>query len=37
MPTAKKRILVIVTNADEYQKVGLRTGLWLGELHHEGL
>jgi putative intracellular protease/amidase len=28
------RILVIVTNAGEYEKVGYRTGLWLGELTH---
>ncbi|SFE22674.1 type 1 glutamine amidotransferase domain-containing protein [Nitrosomonas sp. Nm166] len=28
------RILIIVTNADEYEKVGFRTGLWLGELTH---
>ena len=34
MPTATNKILIIVTNADEYQKVGLRTGLWLGELVH---
>jgi putative intracellular protease/amidase len=34
MPVAKNKILIIVTNADEYQKVGLRTGLWLGELTH---
>lgn len=34
MSTAAKKILIIVTNADEYQKVGLRTGLWLGELVH---
>ncbi|MFI6689626.1 type 1 glutamine amidotransferase domain-containing protein [Streptomyces sp. NPDC050485] len=34
MPAAKNKILIIVTNADEYQKVGLRTGLWLGELTH---
>lgn len=34
MPTATNRILIIVTNADEYRKVGLRTGLWLGELVH---
>lgn len=27
-----KRILIIVTNAGEFEKVGLRTGLWLGEL-----
>ncbi|MCP2256548.1 putative intracellular protease/amidase [Streptoalloteichus tenebrarius] len=28
------RILVIVTSAGEYEKVGFRTGLWLGELTH---
>ncbi|NMN95596.1 type 1 glutamine amidotransferase domain-containing protein [Antrihabitans stalactiti] len=28
------RILVIVTNVNEYEKVGYRTGLWLGELTH---
>jgi putative intracellular protease/amidase len=28
------RILVIVTNVGEYEKVGYRTGLWLGELTH---
>lgn len=27
-----KRILIIVTNAGEFEKVGFRTGLWLGEL-----
>lgn len=31
MATAK-RMLVIVTNAGEFEKVGFRTGLWLGEL-----
>lgn len=31
---ATKRILVIATNAREYEKVGMRTGLWLGELTH---
>ncbi len=31
---ATKKILVIVTNAREYEKVGMRTGLWLGELTH---
>ncbi|KAJ3063973.1 hypothetical protein HK102_008336, partial [Quaeritorhiza haematococci] len=31
---ATNRILAIVTSADEYQKVGYRTGLWLGELTH---
>lgn len=28
------KILVVVTNADQYQKAGYRTGLWLGELTH---
>ena len=28
------RILIIVTNADQFQKVGWRTGLWFGELTH---
>jgi putative intracellular protease/amidase len=28
------KMLVIVTNADEFEKVGFRTGLWLGELTH---
>lgn len=28
------RILIIVTNAGEFEKVGWRTGLWLGELTH---
>jgi putative intracellular protease/amidase len=28
------RILIIVTNVDEYDRVGFRTGLWLGELTH---
>ncbi len=28
------RILVIVTNVGEYETVGYRTGLWLGELTH---
>ena len=31
-PAAK--VLVVVTNADRYEKVGYRTGLWLGELTH---
>lgn len=31
---ATNRILIIVTNAGEYEKVGMRTGLWLGELTH---
>ncbi len=29
-----KRILAIVTNVSEYEKVGYRTGLWLSELTH---
>lgn len=33
MPATKK-ILVVVTNVDEYEKTGMRTGLWLGELTH---
>lgn len=32
--TKTKKILIIVTNVPEYQKVGFRTGLWLGELTH---
>jgi putative intracellular protease/amidase len=28
------KMLIVVTSADEYQKVGYRTGLWLGELTH---
>jgi putative intracellular protease/amidase len=32
--TEKKKILIIVTNAGDYEKVGFRTGLWLGELTH---
>lgn len=28
------RILIVVTNVGEYEKVGFRTGLWLGELTH---
>lgn len=28
------RILAVVTNASSYEKVGYRTGLWLGELTH---
>lgn len=31
---ATNRILIIVTNAGEYDQVGMRTGLWLGELTH---
>ena len=29
-----KKILIIVTSVPEYEKVGYRTGLWLGELTH---
>lgn len=29
-----KKILVVCTNVDQYEKVGYRTGLWLGELVH---
>lgn len=29
-----KKILVIVTNTDQFEKVGFRTGLWLSELTH---
>jgi putative intracellular protease/amidase len=32
--TNTRKILIIVTNTDEYQKVGYKTGLWLGELTH---
>jgi putative intracellular protease/amidase len=32
--TKTKKIVIIVTNASEYVKVGYRTGLWLGELTH---
>ncbi|MGO0577090.1 type 1 glutamine amidotransferase domain-containing protein [Ornithinimicrobium panacihumi] len=28
------RVLALVTNVSDYQKVGYRTGLWLGELTH---
>jgi putative intracellular protease/amidase len=31
---ATQRILIIVTNAGEFEKVGYRTGLWLAELTH---
>ncbi len=31
---ATNRILTIVTNVGEYEAVGYRTGLWLGELTH---
>src|SRR3954449_7805940 len=33
MPSTN-RILAVVTNVGEYEKVGYRTGLWLGELTH---
>ncbi|MFI0468959.1 type 1 glutamine amidotransferase domain-containing protein [Saccharopolyspora sp. 5N102] len=32
--TNTNRILIIVTSIGEYEKVGFRTGLWLGELTH---
>ena len=32
--TTTSKILIIVTNAAEFEKVGFRTGLWLGELTH---
>ena len=28
------KILIVVTNVDQYHSVGFRTGLWLGELTH---
>jgi putative intracellular protease/amidase len=28
------KILIVVTNVDQYDSVGFRTGLWLGELTH---
>lgn len=28
------KILIVVTNVDQYETVGFRTGLWLGELTH---
>lgn len=31
---ATNKILIIVTSVGEYEKVGYRTGLWLGELTH---
>lgn len=33
-PTTGKRILAVVTSTPAYDKVGYRTGLWLGELTH---
>lgn len=32
--SSSQRILVVVTNVDQFEKVGFRTGLWLGELVH---
>ena len=32
--TATNKILIVVTNDDEFEKVGFRTGLWLSELIH---
>ncbi|QSE84554.1 type 1 glutamine amidotransferase domain-containing protein [Rhodococcus koreensis] len=32
--TTRSKVLVIVTSIGEYEKVGYRTGLWLGELTH---
>ncbi|WP_436738042.1 type 1 glutamine amidotransferase domain-containing protein [Streptomyces sp. BBFR102] len=32
--TPTRRILIVVTSAGEYESVGYRTGLWLGELTH---
>lgn len=32
--TGTHKILIIVTNVGDYEKVGYRTGLWLGELTH---
>ena len=29
-----EKILIVVTNVDQYDRVGFRTGLWLGELTH---
>ncbi|MFD8274712.1 type 1 glutamine amidotransferase domain-containing protein [Streptomyces flaveolus] len=34
MAAKTNRILIIVTSVGEYEKVGYRTGLWLGELTH---
>ena len=28
------KVLIVVTNVDQYERVGFRTGLWLGELTH---
>lgn len=32
--TQTGNILIVVTNVDQYESVGFRTGLWLGELTH---
>lgn len=32
--TQARRVLIIVTNANQYDKMGFRTGLWLSELTH---
>jgi putative intracellular protease/amidase len=34
MADKTNRILIIVTNVGKYERVGYRTGLWLGELTH---
>jgi len=34
--TVTRKILIIVTNVPEYEKMGFRTGLWLGESTHFG-
>lgn len=32
--TQSKKVLIVVTNTEEFEKVGYRTGLWLSELTH---
>lgn len=32
--TTSKKVLIVVTNTAEFEKVGYRTGLWLSELTH---
>lgn len=32
--TQSKKVLIVVTNTKEFEKVGYRTGLWLSELTH---
>lgn len=32
--TQSKKVLIVVTNSAEFEKVGYRTGLWLSELTH---